>query len=347
MRRVLGWLAGAALLGSSVSAQQEPLFDNPDELRVAYATEATGLELEILLLDTEEDEAADEEGEEGEEGEEEEEGVGSVVSFFAGSLEAQDPELLTELEAALEEAEAQSEAGGEGLEAAVRRAQELVRQARDTLVAEELRTDPGFQAATITMLSLLEPGVGEGYEEAAEGETEAYYLAWVGLQRIKEMWAEVAPSLPEDADTSEVERPFEVLDGLIASPQPPERFSDPEDAEGAVNDIAFGMERATGSVLLPRELSSVAELGASQIEEACAAVGAGRPRMGAEQAGFVYALYDKYLERALMFVAAEASEIIDEGLEGLQSDPASAETTALCGEMPEAFEAARVALGGQ
>lgn len=341
----MGLLAGAALLGSSVSAQQEPLFDNPDELRVSYATEATNLELETLLLDIEEDEAANEEGEEGEEGEEK--GVGSIVSFFAGSLEAQDPELLTELEAAMEEAEALSETGGEGLEAAVRHAQELVRQARDTLVAEELHTDPGFQAATITMLSLLEPGVGEGYEEAAEGETEAYYIAWVGLQRIKEMWAEVAPSLPEGADTSEVERPFAVLDELIASPQPPERFSDPEDAEGAVNDIAFGMERATGTTLLPRELSAVAELSASQTEEACAAVAAGQPRMGAEQAGFVYTLYDKYLERALMFVAMEASETIDEGLESLQADPASDETSALCSELPQAFEEARAALGGQ
>lgn len=334
MIKAFGLLAGAALLASPVSAQPAPapLFDNPDELRVAYATEATGLELETLLLDIDDREELE---------------VGSVMSFFAGSLEAQDPELLTELEAALEEAEALSETGDEGLEAAVRRAQELVMRARDTLVAEELRNDPGFQAATITMLSLLEPGVGEGYEEAAEGETEAYYIAWVGLQRIKEMWAEVAPSLTADADTSEVERPFEVLDGLIASPQPPERFSDPEDAEGAVNDLAFGMERATGATLLPRELSSVAELGAGQIEEACAAVRAGQPRMGAEQAGFVYALYDKYLERALMFVAAEANETIDEGLESLQSDPASDETNALCGDLPQAFAEARAALGGQ
>jgi hypothetical protein len=342
----VGLLAGAALLGSSVSAQQGPLFDNPDELRIAYATEATGLELETLLLDADTEDEAAEEAEESEEGEEEE-GVGSVLPLFAGSLEAQDPELLAELEAAMEEVEEQSESGGEGLEAAVRRAQELVMQARDTLIAEELRADPVFQAGTITMLSLLEPGVGEGYEEAAEGETEAYYIAWVGLQRIKEMWAEVAPSLPEDADTSEVERPFEVLDGLIASPQPPERFSDPEDAEGAVNDLAFGLERATGSTLLPRELSSVAELSASQIAEACAAVEAGQPRMGAEQAGFVYALYDKYLERALMFVAMEASETIDEGLESLQADPASDETSALCRELPQALEEARIALGGQ
>lgn len=347
----------SALLWSLQSAaaqevQDTPFFEYPIELRHAYALDLIGLQLDILELDiSEEDEAdegavgedqaepeaAGEETAEGEEGEGEEEGLfETALPLIAGSLAEQNEALLEQLEMALAAAEA-------GDEAAAKEARGLITDIEGALIPEALRNDVAFRAARLTLLASLEPGVGEGYEEAAQGESEAYYIGYTGLQRTKAMWAELEPDL--DGDKENIERAFGVIDELMPSAELPERFSDPEDAEVAVNDVVFELESLTGVILIPRDFGTMLGAIETHVSEGCRAAGAGNTQLVLEWATAGAFFYDAYLASTLATLVSESHARIEEELGELVEEPDSEQTANRCENLSTAFEEAGSVFG--
>lgn len=357
LKRTLVLYTLSGTLVTTASAQETvpatPFFEHSTEIRHAYALDIVGLQLDILELDVPQDdaedeatagedqaeaEAAGEEATEDEEGEEEEDGlVETALPLMAGSLAEQDEALLGQLEAALAAAE-----GGD--DAAAEEARRLITAIEGVLIPEELHSDVTFRAARLALLSSLEPGVGEGYEEAAQGETEAYYIGYTGLQHIKAMWTDLEPELT--GDKQNIDRAFGVINSLMPSPEPPERFSDPEDAEVAVNDIIFGLESLTGAVLIPRDFAAMLNAIDTHVSEGCGAAGSGNARLALEWTTAAGFFYDAYLAATLETLAPKANERISEELGELVEEPLSEQTPDRCENLSAAFSEASSVFGG-
>lgn len=295
-------------------AQAQEVASSADTLRVAQALERLSIRLDALTLAGEfETNGAGESDEEVEEGDEGEVSLESLFILFAGSLEEQDAALVAELEGVLEGLESSVEI--ERTEE-VQRAQTLLNQARILLIPESART-PTFQAALLAHLLLQEGGVGESYEEAANGEMAAYSVAWAGLERTKTLWNDLEPELEvSETQSEQIDRAFGVLDDLIPSPEPPERFRDPEDAEGATSDIAFALEAATSETLFPRDLSQSVTQVQDQLEAACGAAQAGRTRKALEHAASAHLIYAEQLNDTLSILAPELNTDLQAHLAG-------------------------------
>lgn len=318
-----------------------PFVEYPTELRHAYALDLLGLQLDITELGGLEEEV--DEPETTEAGIEDEEGEGlleTALPLLAGSLAAADAELLGDLEAALSQTE-------EGTDAEAR---DLLRRAERVLIPEMLRDDPVFRAARLALLASLEPGVGEGYEEAAGGETEAYAVGYTGLQRITALWRELEPDLTgDDSNVAEVDRAFGVLGELMPSATPPERFRNPEDAEVAVNDVVFGLESLTGAVLIPRDFGALLSVVGAHADSGCSAAEVGNPRLALEWLTAATFFYDAYLAGTLATLAPEAHAQIGEDLAALTIKPDTeldAQGTRYCSSLKAALTEASRIFGG-
>jgi hypothetical protein len=288
MKRCIYALLALCLL-TPAAAQQSVMVTNAEPLRFAFAIELMGIQLEAVrmggVLDDEDDEAGETDAAGGDEAateaaeadaEDEDEVEIMPLDLFAGTLSESDPGLHERLAAALEEVEEAAEEEDAGLDEAVAHARSLLEQVEALLVPAELQEDPSFRAAVLARLALSGSGFAEGYEEAAEGEVGAYIFGWAGLQRAKALWAELEPAVTNPNSAAELERVFAVLDDLMASPTPPERFRDPEDAEVAAHDLVFALETAFAVQLQPRDLAAVLDLVDRQSRAACAGFEEGR-----------------------------------------------------------------------
>jgi len=340
MRRTVLTVTALLLFWQGAAAQRVPFFEHTTELRHAYALDLVDLHLDILELGVPEDAAANDaaEGEDQAEAEEGEEGLlETALPLMAGTLAEKDEALLGRLEAALTAAE-----GGDA--AAAEEARGLVGEIEGALILEALRGDASFRAARLALLSSLEPGVGEGYEEAAQGETEAYYIGYAGLQRAEAMWHELEGELTGDKEN--IERAFGVLGALMPSPEPPERFSDPEDAEVAVNDIIFGLEALAGATLIPRDFAAMLATIGAHVSAGCGAAAAGDTRLALEWTTAAAFFYDAYLVDTLQTLAPEPDARISEELGELVDEPGSERTPERCENLSAAFAEASSVFGG-
>lgn len=347
----LGALLWSLQNATAQEVQEAVFFEHPVELRHAYALDLVGLHLDILELNVPEEDdeeqgaggeeaeavAADDETAEGEEGEEEEGLLETALPLMAGSLAEQDADLLERLETAVAAAETDDDTAAE-------EARSLIAEVEGVLIPEELSSDVSFRAARLALLSSLEPGVGEGYEEAAQGETEAYYIGYTGLQRAKEMWAELEPEL--EGNKENIERAFGVIDELMPSAELPERFSDPEDAEGAVNDVVFGLESLTGATLIPRDFGAMLNTIETHVSEGCSAAQGGNTQLALEWTTAAAFFYDAYLAGTLETIVPEPHARITEELEELVEEPNSDQTPSRCENLSAAFSEASSVFGG-
>jgi hypothetical protein len=286
MRRLLFALL-AFLLVHSAPGQESIMLSHAEPLRFAFALELLGSQIEAVKLGGELEEEASEEDEadESDEADPEDEDEVEVrpLDLFTGTLAERAPDVHERLVAALEELEgAAARADGARLDAAAASAAELLGAAEEVLVPNDLRRDPAFRAAVLARLALSGSGFAEGYEEAAGGEVGAYVFGWAGLQRAKSLWPELEPAAESQAGVAEVERAFAVLDELMPTPEPPERFRDPEDAEVAAHDLVFALEAAFGGQLQPRDLAAVLALVDEQGRAACRAFEEGRGPLALE-----------------------------------------------------------------
>jgi hypothetical protein len=278
-------LTGLCLLAAA-AAQVSITVTHAEPLRFAFAAELLASQLEAVRLG----------GELGDDGEANRGAAASLpgggevdnempfrqLHLFAGSLAGRAPRLFDELRSALSAVQQAESGAGEDLGQAVYRAQGLLTQARGVLVPPHLSEDPTFRAAVLSRLALSASGFARGYEEAAEGEAGAYIFGWSALQRAKGLWAELEPEVADPNIVSEVERVFSLLDELMPTAEPPERFRDPEDVEVAAQDLVFALEAAIGAQLQPRDLATVLSLVERQADEGCSAFERGRPRLALE-----------------------------------------------------------------
>lgn len=350
---VMGSIAAPVTAQDAAAEPAVPLLEHPTELRHAYALDVLSLYLDTLDVAAgsagAEEEAAGEaaSGAESagetapEEGEEEDEAslLDTGLTLLSGSLAQQDQALLGELDDALEATET-------GDTATVPAARELLAEAETVLIPEELAADTTFQAARMALLASMEPGVAEGYEEAAKGEDEAYDIGYAGLQRLEALWGGLEPNLSAAGDTENINRAFGVLDGLMAGPELPEKFSDPEDAETAANDIVFGLESLTGTSLIPRDFGVLLGAIETHLDEGCSAADAGDAQLALEWYSAAKFFYDAYLADTLGVLAADASGAIDDGLGDLLEDPESAEAPQRCEDVKAAIAEAQRVFGG-
>jgi hypothetical protein len=282
MRRLLFALL-VFLLVQSAAGQESIMLSHAEPLRFAFALELLGSQLEAVRIGGELEEEAGEEDEADPDPEDEDEVAVRPLDLFAGTLAERAPDVHERLVAALEELErAAARADEAGVDSAAARAAALLQAAEEALVPNDLRRDPAFSAAVLARLALSGSGFAEGYEEAASGEVGAYVFGWAGLQRAKSLWAELEPAAQSQAGVAEVERAFAVLDELMPTPEPPERFRDPEDAEVAAHDLVFALEAAFGGQLQARDLAAVLELVDEQSRAACRAFEEGRGLLALE-----------------------------------------------------------------
>ncbi|MEX2541455.1 MAG: hypothetical protein WD314_06585 [Trueperaceae bacterium] len=352
MKRLLCTLIPLSLLPLA-PAQESIMVSHAEPLRFAFAVELLGFQLDAVELggelggelDDEEDAAdaaeADVEAAEPDDEDEDEVRV-RPVDLFAGSLAERDPALHHELVASLEEIEQASEREDQAATAAaVERVRPLLRRAEEVLLPEDLRDDPAFRAAVLARLALSGSGFAEGYEEAAGGEVGAYIFGWAGLQRAKALWAELEPAATNRDSVAEVDRAFAVLDDLMPSPEPPERFRDPEDAEVAAHDLVFALEAAFGGQLQPRNLGAVLALVDDQSRAACVAFEEERELLALELVTSAQVNYVEGIGGTISLLVPEPAgvirELLGESLPEQMRAGERAEVSSGCARLQEAI----------
>jgi hypothetical protein len=265
------------------------------------------------------------------------------LALFAGSLEAAQPDLLADLQTALEDLEQAAGAGAlEAAESAVP-VRTLLVGVGETLVGDAT-SDPAFVAALISQLLLSEEGVAEGYEEAVAEDPGAFPLGWAALQRVEELWPLLATSVaPEFA--GEVEEALSELDQLFPAVVPGAALSgDPEDAEEPSHRIVALLERASDARLYPdRDLAGLAGQVRELAGQGCEDSEAGRALLGRERLRAAQTSYE-YLADLAGLLAPEPHAGVEEAFEALGE--ADVEAGSACGELLEALDAIRSVTGG-
>lgn len=363
-------IAAAFLLVSVASAQysRAPFFEHTLEVSQAYGIHLSQQRLDALEL-------VDEYAEEDEDDEEEEEGLDDdyleiVEGFeadlarYVGTLRAADPDLAADIEEAIEELEEAIEAG-EDYDDQLVALRVFLDAAYDVVIPAELRSDPAFVAAVIVELSMGEGGVGEGYEEAVEGELGAYTMGYAALERVSDLWRQIAGGATEQ-QRADVEEMLEFLATVYPVPVIDEPIvGNPEEAEAPVQRMIGVLETVVDAELFPgRDLAALAAHLPEELAGYCEMYDAGedeRALEGVIAVGYLYLSAD--LGDFLGFMAPEVNEEIVElivAITGLEPEEEGddddddddeeheelADPGAACRELLEALREAHEVFGG-
>lgn len=366
-------IAAAFLLVSVASAQysRAPFFEHTLEVSQAYGIHLSQQRLDALEL-------VDEYAEEDEDDEEEEEGLDDdyleiVEGFeadlarYVGTLRAADPDLAADIEEAIEELEEAIEAG-EDYDDQLVALRVFLDAAYDVVIPAELRSEPAFVAAVIVELSMGEGGVGEGYEEAVEGELGAYTMGYAALERVGALWADIAGGATEQ-QRADVEEMLEFLATVYPVPVIDEPIvGNPEEAEAPVQRMIGVLETVVDAELFPgRDLAALAAHLPEELAGYCEMYDAGedeRALEGVIAVGYLYLSADlgdflgfmapEVHEEALELIVAltglepeeEGEEEEDEDEDDDDERPAVADPAASCRELLEVFREAHEVFGG-
>ena len=288
-------------MAHSSQARQSAFVTYAEPLRIAVATHALELQLQAMAFTSDSARTGLKQAAEEEAAESPHE---SLLALFAGSLAQADPPLLSGIEKRLRTLDRRSGAGDfNALKNVVQKAQVDLAQARKLLVPETVVGRPEFRAALIAKLAVSRLGFGAAYEEAAEGDKDAYQLAWLTLQRVAALWDELKPDLA--SAMAEVEPILKELASLMPSAKMPAKFRDPEDVEGAALDLVFALERGLAQPLLVRGFAPQLEMAQQQVDHACAAAAEGKRRVALENALAGRFTYDAEVGSAVAVVAPE------------------------------------------
>lgn len=298
------------------------------------------------------------------------EGFEEDLPRFMGTLQTLDADLAGELEEAIEELEEAVESGS-GVAEAISEARELLIAAYALVIPADYRGDPAFNAALITDLSLGEVGVGEGYEEAIEGELAAFTMGYVALARVTELWNEIAPGATAQ-QVADIEEMLDFIGTLYPTPTIDEPIvGNPEEAEAPVHRLLGVLETVVDAELYPgRDMAALARHLPEELVGACQAYDAGDDALGLEIAiavGYRYLNADlgDFMEFMAPDVHEEVAELIGAltGLGGEDDDDdhgdvvdddddeeeehaALADPAAACHELMEALQEASAFFGG-
>jgi hypothetical protein len=278
-------------------------------------------------------------------GEEDEEEGGPLADFgqLRASLATASPELADELGEAVEEMVEAAERGT-GVDESAEAVIALTGAARDQLLPSELAATPGFQAALMASLLLEEGGVAEGYEEATEGEAQAYATGYFALQQVKALWQGLAgKASPQQA--ADVRAMLAMLDGLFPTQELPEQLSpDPEQAEAPAQQLVGVLEGvADAELYLGRDLAAASGVVHDLAAQGCASLEAGQAAVGVEQLRIAAAYYAQTVSDTLGLMAPETAEAVDERLEEVGEGNAD-ELAEACGPLLQALTEGKAAL---
>jgi hypothetical protein len=237
-------------------------------------------------------------------------------------------------------------AGGEGAAAGAETLLGHVEELREVLFPEALRSAPEFQVAVMAKLLLADEGVGEAYEDAAEGDTWEYPTGWAALQRVHALW-ENLPGNHEPEAAAEVDAMLEILDTLLPEVEPPAQFvGDPEEPEAYSHRLVGFLEVIADADLYPgRDLPRMAAMVEDIAMQGCGSEIEG-PHSGAQLVSVANFYYRETLRRPLSIMAADAHEQAGEAFASLQDWPEDeSDVEALCGKLLSALEDGRAALG--
>lgn len=360
----------AAVLASSAAAQysRAPFFEQSLMQSQGYGIELSLQRLDALELAAEEGNALDDDFMEIVEGFEDD------LPRFIGTLRARNAALAGGLEEAIEAVE-DAAASGSGLAAAIGETRDLLNQAYEVVIPADVRADPVFVAGLIVNLSLGEGGVGEGYEEAIEGELGEFTMGYAATQRVSDLWREIAGDADEQQRT-DFEEMLKFVKTLYPEPIIEEAIvGNPEEAEAPVQRMLGVLETVVDAELFAgRDLAALAAHLPAELAVACQAyeageserakeiaIGVGGLYLGADLGDFLEFMAPEVHEKAygligaLTGMAGEGAEDVEGGEEGASEagdegdeeeiagveDPATA-----CRELQEALQEASSVLGG-
>lgn len=339
LRRALVAIAAATLLTLPASAQTGPFFDNMTLQSHAYGLEMVAMRL--ALIEAYGDPVP------GDLEEQIEKVFSRDVRRFAGTLEALDAELAANLWEALEEAVEDAEDGRANI-AAIATARELWERAYALLVPAETRSSPAFVGAVMADLLLADDGVAEALEDALDDELWEYPGGWAALQRVKALWASVMVPLAGAEQVSFGEQYVAFMEEIYPSHVIPERLPDnPEEAEAPAQSMVGVLETITGvSLYTGRDLPYLAGHLAELVAPACDVYAAGNDRLAVESIYAARNHYRKHLRRLLDLVAPDIHVVAGGMLDALISSDPPEDRAAACGELRDALQEAKSALGG-
>lgn len=330
---------GAAVSGQTVQAQfdHNPFFEYTVSLGHAHAAEVIGIRLGALAAFDEVPEDLLEETEKT---------LTREYPRLHGSLRAVSPGLADDLHAALEDVLRLGDEGDVGLAPAIERARALTRAAYSALVPSELADRPEFVAAVMAKLVLLDDGVAEGYEDAAEGDLWEYPNGWSALQRVKQIWAGLKP-LATDSQAFEIDDALSRLDELFPTHEPPNlQGADPEAGEDPGRQVVSTLESVVQAFLYPeRELGRVAELVGGLVAEGATAHDAGAYDLALERVLLAEFYYKENLRRLFDLVMPDVHAQIAEAVEAIKADMDDAGPEAFRSIL-EGLDEGRVLIGG-
>lgn len=327
LRHLLAAVA-VVLLGTAMAQYAgAPYFTQP-----LVQSQALGFEMALQRLTALEFASADEDDLD-DDWEEVIEGLEHDLGRFMGSLQAADAELAETVDEAVEELEETFEAGGD-LAGVIAEARQALERAYTAVVPAAVRGDPMFVAALIADMSLSPIGVGEGYEEAIEGELPAFTLGYVALARVRELWSELAGDAGEQ-QRADVEEMLAFIATLYPTPLIDEPIvGNPEEAEAPVQRIIGILETVVDAELYAgRDLAALATRLPEQLAGACGYYDAGDDALGLEIAISVgYRYLNADLGEFMGFMAPDTHEEITEliaaltGVSGEDDDDDEGET---------------------
>jgi tetratricopeptide (TPR) repeat protein len=374
-RVLLATLVATVLLLANIAFGQysrAPFFEHTLEVSQAYGIQLSLQRLDALELVDEYAEAdEDDDDDEEEEGLDDDyleivEGFESDLARYYGTLAAKDPELAEDVEEAIEALEEAIEEG-EDYDDQLVTLRVLLTAAYDVVIPAELRDDPAFVAAVIVELSMGEGGVGEGYEEAVEGELGAYTMGYAALERVTGLWRQIAGGASEQ-QRADVEEMLEFLETVYPVPVIDEAIvGNPEEAEAPVQRMIGVLETVVDAELFPgRDLAALAAHLPAELAGYCELYEGGEDDLALEgvmAVGYLYLSAD--LGDFLGFMAPEVNEEIVElivALTGLEPEEEGddddddddddeeheelADPGAACRELLEALREAHEVFGG-
>ncbi len=261
---------------------------------------------------------------------------------FEGTLTERDAELAADFRAAIEALIIAADAG-EPMAEHVATVRDLHARAYEVVIGE-FADRPSYLAGVSADVLIMNDGVAEAYEDAAEGDLWEYPNGWGATQRIKEIWAQLEPlATPEQA--ADYQEMIDFIEEVVyprATPPEGGIRGDPEEAEGATQRMIGILEVVVDVDLSPgRNLGNLNDSFLATTEAACEAYEAGNDMLGVEGIYAVRDPYRKHIRRFLELIAPHLYEGLGDVTDALISSDPPADKAAACWEMHEMLTEAR------
>ena len=278
---------------------------------------------------------------------------------FHGTLKERNPQLETQLTAALHDVMVGIQ-GGKDVAQQAAKARQLLQQASEIIVDKNVRDTPPFKAAVLANLLMANDGVAEAFEDAIR-ENWGFPNGWASVRRVEVLWKELEP-MATPAVREEARSILDLLkNSFYAQPAPKIPFpnEEAEDVEALAHQMVTLIETTVDATLyMGRDLPKLADYLAKVLAPGCDVYAKGNKLVGDE---YVHSVLDQYrvnLAGVLDLVAPELRKeaqqqfprLVEveydfyEGFENVPPDPRNLTDEQRCRELVNMFTEAKKAL---